>query len=258
MINQITTLRMPDGTEVAFVDWADKPLWSTVDLLSQTALEFTDNELDMFTYIAGDRVPATNNVTVRRTATEADTNLSTISSMASTEEMLVYDIRIEVSQLHTSVAAPTDLTSMTTTLFLGDPVPRGNRVALLNWYLLFRLEVSQKIEHSAPLGYYVTGYGAYSTLTAGTLVAAAGAVRTYGNQGLPSAEAVRAYVIPIHVGGQEKYRGQIVNPRGLPNTSFAGNTGIPAPTETQPPTQEAQVVYSLRVILDGLYKRPVE
>jgi hypothetical protein len=49
MINQITTMRLPDGTEVAFVDWQDKPLFSSVDLLAN----FTDTEVDAFTYVGG-------------------------------------------------------------------------------------------------------------------------------------------------------------------------------------------------------------
>lgn len=254
-INQITTLRLPDGTEVAFVDWNDMPLYSTVDLLSN----FTDNQIDAFTYVNGQRVPATSNASVSRTATEADTNISTIGSMASTEEMLVYDIRLEITQLHTAVATPDDLTSVTTTLFADDPIPRANRVAMLNWYLIGKLEVSQKVMHQAPLGYYVTGYGAFSMAGAGAGLA--GVARTLANQGFPSAEAVRAYVVPIHIGGQEKYRFSITNPRGLPNTSLTGTTAVPLDlNEAQPPTAESsgRTVLSLRIELDGLYKRPVE
>lgn len=254
-INQITTLRMPDGTEVAFVDWSDKPLWSTADFLSG----FTDNELDCFTYIPGEEVPATGNATVPRTATEADTNLDTIASMASTAEALVYDIRIEIAQLHTSVAAPTDLTSITATLFADDPIPRANRLAMMDFYLIGKLEVSQKVMHSAPLGYYVTGFGTFAMPGGGAGVA--GAVRSFATHGLPSAEAVRAYVIPVHIGGQEKYRFQFVNPRGLANTSLAGTTAVPLDlNEATPPALEStdRTVLICRVYLDGLTKRPVE
>jgi hypothetical protein len=33
MLNTITTIRMPDGKQVAFVDWSDKPLFSTCELV---------------------------------------------------------------------------------------------------------------------------------------------------------------------------------------------------------------------------------
>mgnify|MGYP000603175695 CR=1 FL=1 len=33
-VNQIATMRLPNGKEVAFVDWSDKPLFSSADLRS--------------------------------------------------------------------------------------------------------------------------------------------------------------------------------------------------------------------------------
>ena len=53
MLNTITTLRMPDGKEVAFVDWSDKPVYSTCELVHG----FTREEIDLFGYTVGDNIP---------------------------------------------------------------------------------------------------------------------------------------------------------------------------------------------------------
>jgi hypothetical protein len=42
---QLTKLRLPNGTEVAFVDWSDQPLWSSAYMLAG----FTDHEVPFFT-----------------------------------------------------------------------------------------------------------------------------------------------------------------------------------------------------------------
>ena len=243
MINQMTTMRLPDGAEVAFVDWQDQPLFSTVDLLAN----FTDTELDAFTYVVGDRVPASANATVSRLATERDTNVSTPGSMASTEEMLVYAIKPEVLELRTAPGTPTDLTSVSS-VGANLPTPQIQRLANLHHALLLRLIVSQKVEQGAPLGYFNAGFGPYGTWQ--TVPGAAGATPTTGaTQGLPSQEAVRSFVIPIHIGGQEKYRVSLVNATGaaVPSGFTTDAGGVDDPL----------TVHQVRIMLDGLYKRPV-
>ena len=91
-MNTITTMRLPDGQEVAFVDWSDRPLYSTADILSGA----TDERIPLFNYIVGDSVTGTQNFTAKRTASDRDTNIATPSAMASTEEMLVYAIKPEI------------------------------------------------------------------------------------------------------------------------------------------------------------------
>jgi hypothetical protein len=239
MINQITTMRLPDGTEVAFVDWQDKPLFSSVDLLAN----FTDTEVDAFTYVVGDEVPATVNATTRRLATENDTSVSTPSSMASTEEMLVYAIKPEV--LESELQTPGDPNSYAFTEG-GQPAPRTNRLAVLDFYLVLRLIVSQKIEQSAPLAYFNSGFGAMASAMANQ---SAAAVSSRGGYGLPSQEAVRSFVIPIHIGGQEKYRVTLLNARGV---------AVPSgQDELTPPADNTDIMHTVRIHLDGLYKRPV-
>lgn len=240
-MNQITTLRMPDGKEVRFVDWQDQPIFSTADLLSG----WTDQEIPLFTYAIGDPVSATTNAGTRRIATKRDTNVAVPGSAAGTEEMLVYAIKPEVLEVQVADDPGDNLTSgqpRTT----GQPIPRANRLATLNYYCILQLIVSQKVMHEGPFGYYNTGFGA----TAFGLYqgAALGAQRSMGSQGLPSQEAVRSYAIPIHVGGTEKYRVQILNPTGAT---------IAWDDEGASPAEVAEDVLSVRVVLDGLYKRPV-
>ena len=64
--SQITQVRLPDGRNVAIVDWTDKPLFSTIDLLSG----YTDQEIECFTYQVSDNVSSSSNITTRRVATD--------------------------------------------------------------------------------------------------------------------------------------------------------------------------------------------
>lgn len=241
-INQITTLRLPDGTEVAFVDWSDTPLYSTADLLSG----FTDAEIDLFQYTPGEPVPTTSNFLAGRTSTVRDTNIATPGSMATTEEMLVYAIRPEVTEV-TITAQDANQVSLPAP---NQPRPTGKRLAILQALLTMRLEVSQKIQHRAPFGYYNTGFGTFAPSLYGGAVPVAGVPGlSAATQGLPSQDAVRSLVIPVHIGGQEKYRVVIENQQESPVPS-----GL---NEANPAVADDNIAHQVRVLLDGLYKRPV-
>lgn len=243
MLNQITTLRLPDGREVAFVDWSDMPLYSTLELLGN----FVDNEITCFTYTIGDPVPATLNAIVQRTATERDTNVVTPGSMASTEELLVYAIKPEYMLLRTTDQGDTDLTTATvlgSTMAL--PVPQTMSLGEALRRLVLQLEVSQKIEHQAPLSYYNTGFGGTAHWGVNDDTDATPNRRGYATAGSPRESAVRSLAIPVHIGGQENYRVRLVNPTGL-IVNFRQDTNA----------IDDQLVYRIRVLLDGLYKRPV-
>jgi len=242
MLNQITTMRLPDGSEVAFVDWQDKPLWSTVDLLSG----FTDTDIDAFTYVPGDTVPSTQNGTAPRTSSELDTNVSTPGGMASTEEMLVYAIKPYYRELRTALATPTAFNSVSFQQG-GQPTPQASRLAILQGALSLKLIVSQKVEQGALLAYFNTGFGVFAGAAADRAVATA--LYNRGSAGMPTQEAVRSLVIPIHIGGQEKYRVQLANDSGG-TVAFGLN-------EATPPVEDTQIVMSVAIFLDGLYKRPV-
>ncbi len=238
---QITTLRLPDGKEIAFVDWQDKPVYSTIDLLSG----FSDRQLTLFTYAIGDPVAASSNVGTRRTATKRDTNVATPGSTAGTEEILVYSIKPEMFFVRTDGNTPANLNTAQERA-LGEPIPSAQNLAILNRALLLRFQVSQTIMHEAGLGYYNTGFGAVAFGLYNTDAAAA--IRSIGSQGLPSQEAVRSYAIPIHVGGTEKYQVFLVN---------EDQRAIDFTTEVATPLEIDAGVMQVRVHLDGLYKRPV-
>jgi len=242
MLNQITTMRLPDGSEVAFVDWQDKNLFSTIDLLSG----FTDADIDAFTYVPGDTVPSTSNGITPRTSSERDTNVSTPGSMASTEELLIYAIKPYYNEMRTLDGTPT---VFNTASFQqgGQPIPAVGRLAVLFHAMVLRLIVSQKVEQEASLAYFNTGFGLVSGAMQDRV--AATSLNNRGSAGLPTQEAVRSYVIPVHIGGQEKYRLQLANDAGL-TVDF----GL---SEATPPVADDQIVMLITFHLDGLYKRPV-
>jgi hypothetical protein len=237
----MTTMRLPDGSEVAFVDWQDKPLWSTLDLLTG----FSDAELYAFTYVAGDPVPASNNASVRRTSSGRDTNVSTPGSMASTEELLVYAIKPYFLEYVSDAEIPTDMSTVIIGQ-AGQPTPSTSRLAVLNSALTLRLIVSQKVEQEAPLPYFNTGFGTFSG--AQNAVGVVGTIPR-GSAGMPTQEAVRSYAIPVHIGGQEKYRVGLFNDGGV-----VVDFGV---DETTPPNVADNIVMQVMIHLDGLYKRPV-
>jgi len=240
-LNQITKMRLPGGAEVALVDWTHRQLYSTVDLLTG----FTQQEIDLFTYVSGDPVPAFGpTAQTRRTATDRDTNVSTAGAMASTEEMLVYAIKPEVHLLEQTNEAD-DMTTLGIRS-PGQPNPSLVALAVLNHDLILRLVISQKVYAEAGFGYFNAGFGPFGNGIAQTQLATG---IGYGNPGEPSHAAAQTFAIPHHIGGQEKYRVSLVNPTGA-----AVNLGY---DDREAPAIADDVVAQIRVYLDGLYKRPV-
>lgn len=243
-INQITTMRLPDGTEVAFVDWSDTPLYSTCELLAN----FTDTEIDLFQYVAGEPIPTTNNAPLRRTSNDRDTNVVTPGGMASTEELLVYAIKPDFYEF--TVDAETLAPTSAAPLSPNQPAPTRKRLAILHSALLVSLDVSQKFTHRAGLSYYNTGFGASATTIFNGAAAAAGVPGiTAASAGWPAQDAVRSLVVPIHIGGQEKYRLRLENVTGNPVPS-----GL---SEADPAEDVENTLHRIVFHLDGLYKRPV-
>lgn len=245
MVNQITKMRLPDGTEVAFVDWQDQPIYSTAYLLTG----YTDENIFLFTYAPNDEVSKSSNITTGITSTERETNTSTAGSLNETEEMLVYAIKPEYSFYRTASDTPTSIATLSTDQ-TGLPMPSLTRLKVLHDALILQLWVSIKVHHQAGLGYYNTGFGPagqgmmYPTATT--------TQRSFGASGWPSQDAVRSFAMPVYIGGGEKYRVTLWNPT---NTGTgAVNFGI---NEADTPTIDTRSVCRLRVTLDGLHKRPV-
>jgi hypothetical protein len=238
--SQITNIRLPNGSVVSLVDWTDKPLFSTIDLLSG----FSDQEVEAFSYVVSDNVSSSSNVSTRRVATEGDTNVATPGGMASTEEMLVYNIKVEPFQLQAPVGDPGNAT----TWGFGSeglPIPEAQNLGILAASTLLRLEISQKIYAEAGFAYFNTGFGPFIST-----IGAANIRQTFANQGLPSAEAPRSFSIPHHIGGHEKYRVVLVNPTGAPVLFRLAGGGVPG-------GGQPQIAMRVRILLEGLYKRPV-
>jgi len=251
-LNTITQLMLPDGKVIDLVDWTDKPIFSSLDV--QTG--FTASEMTLFQYVVGDTVPGFGTgPTTTRTANERDTNVQAPGSMASTEEMLVYAIKPEVSFFYTD-DAPNVFTSMTFVpgagVPIGLPLPTAEGLAVLATLLMLELEISQKAFAYASLGYFNTGFGIFVNRPGSTDVS----FGSSGNLGLPSQEAVRSFVIPHHIGAQEKYRVNLTNPSTL--MGGAVNFGLVL-VDGEPAIWglDANIAATIKINLDGLYKRPV-
>lgn len=240
-LNQITQLRMPDGKEVALVDWSDIPLFSTLEVLQGA----TQQEMNCFTYTAGDPVPAFAPVPIvgLRTSTELDTNIATSGSMASTEEFLLFSIRPQVFQLRVTDEAAPDFQTPVALDNAGEPLPAAPLIGVLGLRCLVSLFISDKKFANAGFNYFSFG--------GGPAVGGNGdaGVRAFANTGAPTQEAVRALVIPYHMGGQEKWRLVLENPPGDPLEIGVGDGGNVV--------QDDQRFARIRFYLDGLLKRPV-
>jgi hypothetical protein len=229
-INQITKIRLPSGQEVALTDWSDRPIYSTVDFLSG----WTDEELRAFTYSSSESVTQSGNfaAAARRVATLQDTNISQSSEMASTEEYLVYQIKVELFQYYLAA-------NLLTINQAGLPVPIAPNVAHFNSRIIGELEVSDKAFPQAGIGWFLTGFGPE---IAGIPSAAA---RTYANQGSPQHDASYSMSLPVHIGGTEDYSFIFHNP-----------TGAAVGLVDDAAAADATAVLQARVYLCGLHKRP--
>lgn len=243
-LNTITKMRLPDGREVAFVDWTDKPLYSTCEILSGAAPQ----EINLFQYTVGDSVPAFAPVAVaaQKTADEGDTNLAAPGAMASSEEFLVYAIKPEVCGRSVQDTEDPDFSDpfpLDADPVLGHPFIDPQSIKSLQCALLLQLEISEKVFAQAGYGYFNTGFG-----VVGVDTGFAGGAAAAGRSGQATNEAVRQFAIPQHMGGQEKFRVFLTNSTGEPILlgAAAGQLG-------QQPNEYARI----RVYLDGLYKRPV-
>lgn len=248
MINQITKMRLPNGKEVAFVDWTDKPLWSTIEVLHGS----TAQEMNFFQYTVGDNVPAFAPVALTaRTANEMDTNLATPGSMASTEEFLIYAIRPEVFRRRVTSDSAPDFSAPVVLLAGGnEPAPTPLMLSILNHRTTLNLEISDKVYASAGFGYFNLGFGPVGE----SAIATATDAPPMGVNGMPTQEAVRAFSIPQHMGGQEKFR---IYMQHLDDGTGAGiELGNVMPNETEGTAAVTTRFARIRVYIDGLYKRP--
>lgn len=245
-LNQIVKIRYADGSEVALVDWTDRPLYSTIEILDGT----TTQEMNLFQYTVGDSVPAFAPVAIvgQRSATEADTNLAAPGSQASTEEFLCYAIRPEVFMREIASESAPDFNQVNDLVCggAGGPLPSVSMLAVMNMQLMVQLEISKKLYTQAGFGYYNFGGGVDGHFAGAT------PTLSYGNRGWPSQDAVRSFAIPAHLGGQEKFRVYLSNPSGDPiDVGLLDVCAAENPPDTNP-----QLFARVRLYLDGLSKRP--
>ncbi len=233
----IVTIRLPDGREISLGDWSDVPRYSTVDLLGG----FTDTQIVLFQYASGDEVVSSDNVTIKREATQLDTNMEKQGGMASSEELLIYSIKNEVFQLVTGEDEG-DATAWSAAGF-GLPVPEPTVLGVLHLKLVVTLLITEKPYSQAGFGYFNAGFGPF--IAAGANGGFAGTARYFANQGVPGAHAVRPYAVPHHVAGTENLELLFENPSGDAVDFFD--------------TEGSAITPGIRVrsYIDGLYRRPV-
>lgn len=249
-LNTITQVKLLNGQVIDLVDWTDQPLYSSIDLQSG----FTTQDISLFQYVEGDNVPGFGTgPTTTRTASKNDTNMATPGSMASTEEMLVYAIKPEIYAYVTETINDFNTRTYTTDSSFGSglvalPMANGQMLEILNQQLILELVISQKVYAQASIGYFNKGFG----VSGFNLASASGTAPS--NNGIPSQEAVRSFVIPHHIGAQEKFRVKLANTSQIEE----GAVVFGAILEN---TDEIQILEDLmatvRILLDGLYKRPV-
>lgn len=237
-INQITKVIFPDPNsasgfqEVALTDWSDRPIYSMADLLSG----FTDEEIRLFSYTEGQNVVDSANITTARQATLVDTNLDNPSSMDTLENFLLYSLALEVFEW------TYDNQSAAFTIPNGGNMPTAPNQMVLHNRLICELDVSGKPFPQAGFGWFAQGFGP----TFGAVFGDAATLRTFSNNGHPSAEARYMQSIPVHIGGTENFSLLLLNP---PETAvnFVTEAGATA-------TDRLMMV---RAYLIGLQRRPV-
>lgn len=238
----IVQIQLPNGQMMTLGDWSDVPRYSSGDFLSG----FTDTSVELFQYASGDPVVSTDNVTTPREATNVDTNIERQGGVASSEEVLVYAIKIEVFQLLTNNEDAGDANLWTDANEVGGAMPGVSALTTLHRRLVVTLKISQKPYAQAGFGYFCQGFGPHVGSTiAGAL--AGGVVRSFANNGSPGAYAVRPFAVPAHIAGTETFSLAFDNPTGEPVDFFNDNGSVASP------------LFGIRVrpYIDGLYRRPV-
>lgn len=234
-------LRNPDGSEIIFDGWTDRPLWSSCYL--RTGM--TDPEVKLFNYALGrDPVSVSRNInpTTAPIARHKHTNVEIAGQMHTTGQIRLYRMRAELFEGQTDAATPDNLGTLSFVPGVaGSPSPRPGhrRLAALHEGLTLILRVTGRDQHSAPLGYYSTGFGPY------------GGQGEAASNGLPSNEATKWITAGILIGGQQPYSVSLVNNGSATSSSLNFNQVDP------PATPPSNVVYFVRVYLDGLQAVPM-
>ncbi len=236
-INQPTKIRLADGSEVAITDWSWRHLYSTVDILSGA----TDEEFYTFNYVESDPVSHSSNIAAanQRNATNKDCNNEGKSQMPSEQEFMCYALTVRPSQF--VMSADTEGEESYLSNVPGGSVPIIGNVQYAIDKFVWALEVTDKDFYTGDMSWFAAGGGVFSSATGG----AAGVLRTFGNNGLASKEAIDRSPVPIHIGGTEEFKVIAYNSDGLPVTWQLDSGG-----------DGDDVVMRFQTRMIGLQKRP--
>lgn len=238
-------LRNPDGSEIVFDGWTDRPLWSSCYIRSGA----TDPEFKLFNYALNrDKVTVSaSNILLASAplALRKHTNVEIPGQMHTTGQIRAYRIRVELFEGSTDLSNPNDLSTFTLTPTAASPSaprPSARRLAALHEALTMVLRVTGRDQHSAPLGYYPTGFGPVG----------GSAVDPGGNNSSATIEASKWIMGGVLIGGQQPYNVTLVN-----NGSLANGGPLNSGVSESPGSSDTNVVHFVRVYLDGLQAVPV-
>lgn len=228
----IQALRLPDGQELKFDEWSHWPRYSTIDVAAAQAGAFN---LKAFSYVVGQRVTATQGV-VARQATPTDTNQIAKKRMNHDEAFLAYSWTYEIF-------ATTDATSGQVN-FADAPIFLSTNLRRLQRDLVMSLVVGaqiQKPQARSPLSWIGQGPGTPGWGSGGAV--APNVSVSMGTAGKPTPANQRVWMLPIHIESDRVYYVEV--------------RGWRSPTGGSPALDAVTQDFRMRILLDGLHRRPI-
>jgi len=230
----IKKVTLPDGTNVVIDEWLHYPLFSTVELGS-TGTDGDAANLRAFSYVQGQRVPATTNVPVpNRLADARDTNMVKRGGMNYDEAFILYAITYETFALSNVLGdgAPPDVIAVA-------PIFTAGNLRRLQRDLVVELIVGaqqKKPQFRAPFSFLGQSVGAESWSTP-SIPGNFSVNLSTGTAGTLDSRNQRRLELPIYIESQQVAFLRVFSPVG----SIAGmNQSV-----------------RLRFYWDGLKRRPV-
>lgn len=237
----IQNIRLPNGETFNIEEWLHWPLYSAVEAQAGVGID-----LRAFSYVVGQRIPQAGVVsTGARDATDADTNHDSRSRMNHDEAFIVFSMTYEHFALEGSDNQDSTYTVPPLDNAATAPILSGTNLRIMQRDLMMEMFVGagiSKPQASAPFSYYGQGVGAVAYGSGDALAIANGGATAlnlnYGTGGaIDPKRNQRRWNLPVIVHSDRVFFVRLSTPAG------------PLVGEDQD--------WRLRVILDGLKRRPV-
>lgn len=231
----IQALRLPNGEELTFDEWSHWPRYSTIDVAAVAAGNFN---LNAFSYVVGGRVPATAGLAARQ-ATPTDTNQQAKKRMNQDEAFLAYSWTYELFALSDTSGGTPAVNFGVAPIFTSANHRRLQRDLVLS--LVVGAQIRKPVAR-APLAMVSQGPGS-PAFGSGAAVAANVSV-DHGTGGRATPANQRVWAMPIHIESDRVYYCEV---RGWRSPGVGATPALDAVTQS----------FSMRIILDGLHRRPI-